>query len=110
MRNSGTAETSSHAGRMMMQSIGSSERSPATAAATNSASHPSRATTTRMPMIPQATASPSGIEGNSALPRSPSAAPMNVAGKIRPPRNSAHAATSRATILMPAMTASWPAS
>ena len=35
---------------------------------------------------------------------------MNVAGKMRPPRNSELAATSRATILMPAITASWAAS
>src|SRR4051794_39316554 len=56
MRNSGSADTSSHAGRMITHSIGRSERSPATAAAMNSASHPSRAITTTMPRIPHATA------------------------------------------------------
>ena len=107
MRNSGARETSSHAGRMITQSIGSSVMSVGIATPRKIASQPSRAMTRMTPRMPHATASPSGMPGISTCPSMPSATPMNVAGKMRPPRNSALAATSRARILMPAITASW---
>ncbi len=98
--------TTSHAGSTMMHSIGSTVMSPTIATATKSATQPSRATARTTPSTPHATASDSGSPGSSTPPSMPAATPMNTAGKIRPPRKPADAATTSAAILTSRITAS----
>ena len=89
----------SHTGRMIRHSSGSTVMSPHSAMPTKIAIQPSRVAARTMPMAPHATASEIGMPGNSEKASSPNAVPTKTAGKMRPPRKPALAATSSATIL-----------
>ena len=97
---SGRPVTTSHAGRIATQRIGSICASPTRNAARNRASQPLRVTATRIPTRLAATASAWGMPGTNAFTASPNATPTKTAGKIRPPRNPDVPATTTATSLI----------